>query len=84
MSRLLIAFALCAICALASAAEPRARDLGIPSEGSPGPLDAITDIAGLTVGEVTLVEDLADGKKVRTGGARDAVGNNPPQIPETQ
>lgn len=61
------AIALCAFCALASAAEPRARDLGIPFEGSPGPLDAITDVAGVTVGQVTLIEDLADGKKVRTG-----------------
>ena len=62
-----VALALCAFCALASAAEPRARDLGIPFEGVPGPLNAITDIAGVTVGQVTLIEDLADGKKVRTG-----------------
>ena len=62
-----VAIALCAICTLASAAEPRARDLGIPFEGTTGPLNAITDIAGVTVGQVTLIEDLADGKKVRTG-----------------
>jgi D-aminopeptidase len=62
-----VAIALCAFCALASAAEPRARDLGIPFEGSPGPLDAITDVAGVSVGQVTLIEDLADGRKVRTG-----------------
>ena len=67
MTRFLTVVALCAICALASAAEPRARDLGIPFEGSPGPLDAITDIAGISVGQVTLIEDLADGRKVRTG-----------------
>ena len=67
MIRSLVATALCAFCALASAAEPRARDLGIPFEGSPGPLDAITDVAGVTVGQVTLIEDLADGRKVRTG-----------------
>ena len=67
MIRFPAAFALCAFCALASAAEPRARDLGIPFEGSPGPLDAITDIAGITVGQVTLIEDLADDRKVRTG-----------------
>ena len=67
MIRFFTAVALCAICALASAAEPRARDLGIPFEGSPGPLDAITDIAGVSVGQVTLIEDLADGRKVRTG-----------------
>lgn len=67
MIRFFTAVALCAICALASAAEPRARDLGIPFEGSPGPLDSITDIAGVSVGQVTLIEDLADGRKVRTG-----------------
>jgi D-aminopeptidase len=67
MIRVPIAITLCAFCALASAAEPRARDLGIPFEGSPGPLNAITDIKGISVGQVTLIEDLADGKKVRTG-----------------
>ena len=46
---------------------PRARDLGVPFEGQPGALNAITDVAGVTVGQVTLVEDLADGRKVRTG-----------------
>ena len=48
-------------------AGPRARDLGVPFEGSPGPLNAITDVAGVTVGQVTLIEDLANGHKVRTG-----------------
>ncbi len=51
----------------AHAAEPRARALGIPFEGTPGTLNAITDVAGVTVGQVTLIEDLADGHKVRTG-----------------
>ncbi|SFN19811.1 DmpA family aminopeptidase [Dokdonella immobilis] len=67
MARSVCVLALYAICALASAAEPRARDLGVPFEGKPGPLDAITDVAGVTVGQVTLIEDLADGHKVRTG-----------------
>jgi D-aminopeptidase len=48
-------------------AGPRARDLGIPFDGDPGTLNAITDVAGLTVGHATLIEDLADGRKVRTG-----------------
>ena len=48
-------------------AGPRARDLGVPFDGSTGPLNAITDVAGVTVGQVTLIEDLADGRKVRTG-----------------
>jgi D-aminopeptidase len=46
---------------------PRARDLGVPFEGTPGALNAITDVAGVAVGHRTLIEDLADGRKVRTG-----------------
>ena len=34
--------------------EPRARDLGIPFDGTPGPLNAITDVAGVRVGYSTL------------------------------
>jgi D-aminopeptidase len=33
----------------------RARDIGIPLDGSPGPLDAITDVAGVTVGHATII-----------------------------
>jgi D-aminopeptidase len=51
----------------ASGAEPRARDLGVPFDGNPGPLNAITDVRGVTVGQVTLIEDLADQRRVRTG-----------------
>jgi len=50
-----------------SQAGPRARDLGVPFDGEPGPFNAITDVAGVTVGQVTLIEDLDGGKKVRTG-----------------
>jgi D-aminopeptidase len=43
---------------------PRARDLGIaPGAGSPGPLNAITDVEGVRVGHTTIVE----GDRVRTG-----------------
>jgi D-aminopeptidase len=35
---------------------PRARDLGVPFEGTPGPLNAITDIAGIEVGQTTVIE----------------------------
>jgi D-aminopeptidase len=42
----------------------RARDLGIaPGVLKPGPLNAITDVAGVLVGQVTLVQ----GKSIRTG-----------------
>ena len=52
---------------LSAHAAERARDLGVPFEGTPGAGNAITDVAGVAVGQVTLIEDLADGHKVRTG-----------------
>jgi D-aminopeptidase len=42
---------------------PRARAIGIPFDGTPGPLNAITDVPGVEVGYVTLIE----GESVRTG-----------------
>jgi L-aminopeptidase/D-esterase-like protein len=36
-------------------ARPRARDLGVPFDGVPGPLNAITDVAGVTVGHSTII-----------------------------
>ena len=36
-------------------ADPRARDLGVPFEGTPGPLNAITDVGGVEVGHTTLI-----------------------------
>jgi D-aminopeptidase len=44
----------------------RARDLGIPLDGVPGPLNAITDIPGVEVGQVTLVR--GEGPRVRGEG----------------
>jgi D-aminopeptidase len=50
--------------AAGAADRPRARDLGIaPGAGSPGPLNAITDVAGVKVGQTTVIE----GDAVRTG-----------------
>ncbi|MFI5311687.1 MAG: P1 family peptidase [Gemmatimonadales bacterium] len=49
-----------------AAAKPRARDLGVPFDGTPGPLNAITDVTGLEVGHTTLIS--GDGAHaVRTG-----------------
>lgn len=49
----------------------RARDLGIPFDGTPGRLNAITDVEGVEVGHVTLIQGegkLIVGKgPVRTG-----------------
>ena len=50
---------------IASAA-PRARDLGVPFDGTPGPLNAITDVAGIEVGFKTLIA--GDGARVRGKG----------------
>jgi D-aminopeptidase len=33
----------------------RARDLGVPFDGNPGPLNAITDVGGVEVGATTLI-----------------------------
>ena len=50
----------------------RARDLGIPFNGLPGPLNAITDIEGLEVGQETIIK--GDGLlKVGTGPVRTGV-----------
>jgi L-aminopeptidase/D-esterase-like protein len=54
-----------------AAPKPRARDLGIPFDGTTGPLNAITDVAGIEVGFVTLMfggkSDPKGGPQVRTG-----------------
>ena len=51
--------------------KPRARDVGVPFDGTPGTLNAITDVGGVEVGHVTLISGegkLVVGKgPVRTG-----------------
>jgi D-aminopeptidase len=44
-------------CSLSSLGQskPRARDLGVPFDGVPGPLNAITDVKGVEVGYTTLI-----------------------------
>src|SRR5216684_3275178 len=44
-------------CSLSAAGQskPRARDLGVPFDGTPGPLNAITDVKGVEVGHTTLI-----------------------------
>src|SRR3989442_703446 len=46
--------------------KPRARDLGIPFEGTPGTFNAITDVKGVEVGYTTLIA--GDGKLVAGKG----------------
>ncbi len=51
--------------------KPRARELGVPFEGTPGSLNAITDVQGVAVGHTTLISGegkLIVGKgPIRTG-----------------
>ncbi len=52
--------------------KPRARDLGVPFDGTPGPLNAITDVKGVEVGFTTLIS--GSGKlKVGEGPVRTGV-----------
>lgn len=46
-----------------SSKRPRARELGLPFPGTPGPNNAITDVAGVTVGFTTVTE----GEHIQTG-----------------
>lgn len=73
MNRLQLLVVTTVLCATAgfAADKPRARDLGIPFDGAPGPLNAITDVQGVEVGHTTLIS--GEGKlqvgvgPVRTG-----------------
>lgn len=55
----------------AGQSKPRARDLGVPFEGTSGPLNAITDVKGVEVGVATIVRGAGPLKTgegpVRTG-----------------
>ena len=52
--------------------KPRARDLGVPFDGTPGPNNAVTDVKGVEVGHTTLIS--GSGKlKVGEGPVRTGV-----------
>ena len=62
----------CLLATIASAqSKPRARDLGVPFDGTPGALNAITDVKGVEVGHKTRIQGegkLVPGKgPIRTG-----------------
>ncbi|MEW6322642.1 MAG: P1 family peptidase [Acidobacteriota bacterium] len=65
------ALVLAAPAALPAQSKPRARAVGIPFDGTPGPLNAITDVAGVEVGHATIIRGegpLVPGRgPVRTG-----------------
>ena len=67
----LVLFSVFATVAMAQS-KPRARDLGVPFDGTPGPLNAITDVIGVEVGHTTLIS--GDGQlKVGVGPVRTGV-----------
>ena len=70
-----IVFLLVLVSAVAGAQRPRARDLGISPliGGTPGTLDAITDVKGVEVGSVTLIAGEPGPLKVGTGPVRTGV-----------
>ena len=73
MRQLALGLFLVVLASIPSAAQTpkRGRDLGIPFPGQTGPLNAITDVPGVAVGHVTLIEGegkLIPGKgPIRTG-----------------
>src|SRR6202795_4627988 len=63
---------LCASSPASAQAKPRARDLGVPFDGTPGLYNAITDVKGVEVGHTTLIS--GNGKlKVGEGPVRTGV-----------
>src|SRR6266536_83511 len=69
ITRLVAVFILSVV---AQAQKPRERDLKLPIGGTPGALDAITDVAGVEVGHTTLIS--GSGKLVvGTGPVRTGV-----------
>jgi D-aminopeptidase len=71
LSFAIVALSFATASSLLAQSKPRARELGIPIDGTPGRLDAITDVRGVEVGHTTLISGsgpLVRGKgPVRTG-----------------
>ena len=66
-----VVFSLCVVFAMGQS-KPRARDLGVPFDGNPGTLNAITDIKGVEVGHTTLISG-SGALKVGLGPVRTGV-----------
>jgi Peptidase family S58 len=67
-----------------SVAEPRARQLGLPLGGTPGPCNAITDVPGVEVGYETVIRLASRAGDVQVCSGVTAVlprGRNPTPLP---
>jgi len=70
--RSILIFLVAVATAATAQTKPRARDLGVPFDGMPGPFNAITDVKGVEVGHTTLIS--GSGKlKVGEGPVRTGV-----------
>jgi D-aminopeptidase len=67
MNKLLLLSALVFISFMSYAQKPRARDLGVPFDGTPGKLNAITDVKGVEVGHSTII----------SGSGKNTIGKGP-------
>jgi D-aminopeptidase len=66
MKKLILFLALALINSYSIAQKPRARDIGIPFDGTPGKFNAITDVKGVEVGYSTIIS--GKGKNIRGKG----------------
>ena len=58
---------------------PRARDLGVPFDGTPGPFNAITDVKGVEVGHTTLISGERSAESWSRPGAHRRDRNSSPR-----
>jgi D-aminopeptidase len=82
VSSSVLVFSMCLASAMGQI-KPRARDLGVPFDGTPGPLNAITDVKGVEVGHTTLISGNGP-LKVGVGPVRTGVTAVLPRGKESQ
>lgn len=66
MKKIILSSLLVILCTITYAQKPRARDIGIPFDGTPGKFNAITDVKGVEVGYSTIIS--GSGKNIRGKG----------------
>src|SRR5215210_1788670 len=66
MKRISFAIVLSFVTFVSYCQKPRARDIGIPFDGTPGKFNAITDVKGVEVGYSTIIS--GEGKNIRGKG----------------
>jgi L-aminopeptidase/D-esterase-like protein len=71
--KFILALAFISAAMVAAQSKPRARDFGVPFDGTPGPLNAITDVRGVEVGHTTLIQGAAGPAKAGSGPVRTGV-----------